>query len=129
MLIGLSQQAGKIVLHANTWYVSNAGDVGGAHRTSAVDACYMEAYRLAGLRTPSRLHSVDGLPWFTFLRFFGGFAGASVLVALGLLFVGDWLLDTSLSGAALSLSASLGSVMVAGEAPFDRRATSVIKCG
>jgi hypothetical protein len=129
VLIGLSQQAGKIVLHANTWYVSNAGDVGGAHRTSAVDACYMEAYRLARLRTPSRLHSVDGLPWFTFLRFFGGFAGASELVALGLLFAGEWALDTSLSGATLSLSVSLDSAMLSGEAPFDRRAASVIKCG
>jgi hypothetical protein len=29
----------------------------------------------------------------------------------------------------LSLSASLGSVMLTGEAPFDCRATSVIKCG
>ena len=108
-----------------------AGGRGGAaaHRTSAVDACYMEAYRLAGLRTPSRLHSVDGLPWFTFLRFFGGFAGASELVALGVLFAGEWALDTSLSGATLSLSVSLDSAMLSGEAPFDRRAASVIKCG
>ena len=129
VLIGVCQQAVPIVLHGNTLHVSNAGELAVAHRTSAVDACYMEAYRLAGLRTPSRLHSVDGLPWFTFLRFFGGFAGASELVALGLLFAGEWALDTSLSGATLSLSVSLDSAMLSGEAPFDRRAASVIKCG
>jgi hypothetical protein len=77
----------------------------------------------------SRVHSIEGLPWFTFLRFLGGFAGASELVALGLLLEGEWLLGALVSVATLSLSASVCSVILAGEAPFDRRAASVIKCG
>lgn len=75
------------------------------------------------------IHSIDGLPWLTFLLFFDVFADASELVAAGLPFEGDVLCGGLVSGATLALSASLCSVILTGEAPLDRRAASVIQCG
>ena len=65
----------------------------------------------------------------TFLRFFEVFGGASELAVAALLFRGDVLFVALVSEVALFGSASLQSVILAGEAPFDRRAASVIKFG
>jgi hypothetical protein len=76
-----------------------------------------------------RIHNIRDLPWLTFLRFLDVFAGASELVAAALFFEGDLLFGALGSEVALLWSASSCSVMVTGEAPFDRRAASVIKFG
>jgi hypothetical protein len=65
----------------------------------------------------------------TFLRFFEVFAGASELVVAALFFEDDLLFGALVSDVALLCSGSLGSVILTGEAPFDRRAASVIKLG
>jgi hypothetical protein len=65
----------------------------------------------------------------TFLRFFDVFAGASELVVAALFFEDGLLFSALLSDETLLCSGSLGSVMLTGDAPFDRRAASVIKFG
>jgi hypothetical protein len=65
----------------------------------------------------------------TFLRFFDVFGGASELAVAALLFEGDVLFVALVSEVALFGSASFRSAILTGEAPFDRRAASVIKFG
>lgn len=52
VLIGMGQQAVIIVLRGTGCHVSNTGVVGVAHRTSAIDACYIEGSKSARLQRP-----------------------------------------------------------------------------
>jgi hypothetical protein len=111
----------------NKCYALDAGVANAAHRTSAVDTCYIGEHKLAGLWRQFRVRRIRSLPWLTFLRFFEVFTGASELVAGALFFEGELLLGALASVATLFRSASLPSVILTEDAPLDCRAASVIK--
>jgi hypothetical protein len=67
---GVSSQLQLAYMDGTSSHLSNAGERAAAHRTSAVDACYIDTSKLAGLWRHFRIHSIRRLTMIDFSTLF-----------------------------------------------------------